>query len=157
MHGHTLSMKLEEEIKQKKFRDEHQKLMLNIVFTGNWFNSQLIKTFKPFGLSPQQYNVLRILNGQFPGAITVNQIAERMLDKNSNASRLIDKLVLKQLVSRQTCKKDRRQMDIIITNKGIELLDSIAKEINLLENDIASNITKDQAKLINQILDELRG
>ncbi|MCB0403025.1 MAG: MarR family transcriptional regulator [Flavobacteriales bacterium] len=150
-------MKLEEEIKQKKFRDEYQKLMLNIVFTGNWFNSQLIKTFKPYGLSPQQYNVLRILNGQHPGAITVNQIAERMLDKNSNASRLIDKLVLKELVDRRTCEKDRRQMDVIITPKGITMLDTIAKDINQLEKDVADNISKDQAKLVNQILDELRG
>lgn len=149
-------MKLEDELKQKKFKDEFQKLFLNIMFTGNWLNSQSIKAFKPFGISPQQYNVLRILRGQHPQAITVNQIADRMLDKNSNASRLIDKLVLKSLVDRQICEKDRRQMDIVITDKGLLLLDQMDKEISSLDQDIAKKVSKKDAQYLNDILDGIR-
>jgi DNA-binding MarR family transcriptional regulator len=150
-------MKLEEEIKQKKFKSEYQKLMLNVMFTGNWFNSMSIKAFKPYGISPQQYNVLRILKGQHPDSISVNQIAERMLDKNSNASRLVDKLVLKKLIKRETCEHDRRQMDIAITDDGVKLLKLIEKNVNALDEDISKMVSKADAKLINDVLDRIRG
>ncbi len=149
-------MKLEEEIKQKKFKDEFQKLALNIMFTGNWLSNQSIKFFKPFGISPQQYNVLRILKGQYPNAISVNSITERMLDKNSNTSRLVDKLVAKNLVERTVCETDRRQVDVAITQKGIDLLikmESVAEGMNI---GFSKKITKEEAKLMNEILDKLR-
>lgn len=149
-------MKLEDEIKQKKFKSEYQKLMLNIIFTGNWLNNISIKTFKPYGISPQQYNVLRILKGQHPKTITVNNIAERMLDKNSNASRLIDKLVLKQLVERNICDKDRRQMDIAITQAGLDLLLKMDKEIKNILSIISEKLSIKDAKMVNEILDNLR-
>ncbi len=149
-------MKLEDEIKQKKFKSEYQKLMLNVLFTGNWLNSQSIKAFKPYGLSPQQYNVLRILKGQHPNAITVNQIVERMLDKNSNASRLVDKLVLKKLVKRETCEKDRRQMDVAITDAGLKLLANMESDITYIDETISKLITKKEAELVNKILDKIR-
>lgn len=150
-------MKLEDEIKQKKFKDDYQKLMLNIIFTGNWLNSKSIKAFKPYGVSPQQYNVLRILKGQHPNAITVNSIAERMLDKNSNASRLIDKLVLKKLVERSPCEKDRRQMDVAITKVGLQLLDKMDLELNSIDFDLKKSVSKKDAQLINEVLDNMRG
>lgn len=149
-------MKLEDEIKQKKFKSEYQKLLLNVIFTGNWLNSQSIKSFKPFGVSPQQYNVLRILKGQHPNAITVNQIAERMLDKNSNASRLVDKLVLKELVKRETCESDRRQMDVAITDKGLKLLTNMDKNIEHIDKLMENKISKKDAEMINSILDKIR-
>lgn len=149
-------MKLEKEIKQKKFKDDYQKLLLNVIFTGNWLNSQSIKAFKPYGISPQQYNVLRILKGQKTNAITVNQIAERMLDKNSNASRLVDKLVVKQLVKRETCKTDRRQMDIAITDKGLKLLADMDKNVRHIDGELSTKMTKTEAKMINDILDKIR-
>lgn len=149
-------MKLEDEIKQKKFKSEYQKLLLNIIFTGNWLNSQSIKAFKPYGVSPQQYNVLRILKGQHPNAITVNQIVERMLDKNSNASRLVDKLVIKDLVKRETCEKDRRQMDVAITSKGLKLLDDMGNSIEHIDETIATTISKEEAEQVNSILDKIR-
>ena len=148
-------MKLEDEIKQKKFKSEYQKLLLNVIFTGNWLNSQSIKSFKPFGVSPQQYNVLRILKGQHPNAITVNQIAERMLDKNSNASRLVDKLVLKELVKRETCESDRRQMDVAITDKGLKLLTNMDKNIEHIDKLMENKISKKDAEMINSILDKI--
>jgi DNA-binding MarR family transcriptional regulator len=149
-------MKLEDEIKQKKFKSEYQKLLLNVIFTGNWLNSQSIKSFKPFGVSPQQYNVLRILKGQHPNAITVNQIAERMLDKNSNASRLVDKLVLKELVKRETCATDRRQMDVAITKKGLKLLGEMESKLTHVDALIEKQISKKDAEIVNVILDKMR-
>ena len=149
-------MKLEDEIKQKKFKSEYQKLLLNVIFTGNWLNSQSIKAFKPFGVSPQQYNVLRILKGQHPKAITVNQIAERMLDKNSNASRLVDKLVVKALVKREVCEKDRRQMDVAITDKGLKLLTEMESNIEHIDQVISKSVTKKEAEQLNIILDKIR-
>lgn len=149
-------MRLEDEIKQKKFKNEYQKLLLNIIFTGNWLNSQSIKSFKPFGVSPQQYNVLRILKGQSPNAITVNQIAGRMLDKNSNASRLVDKLVIKQLVKRETCASDRRQMDVAITEKGLNLLAEMESKTNHVDDLISKKISKKEAQQLNDILDKMR-
>jgi DNA-binding MarR family transcriptional regulator len=149
-------MKLEDEIKQKKFKDEYQKLLLNIIFTGNWLNSMSIKAFKPYGVSPQQYNVLRILKGQHPNAIMVNQIVERMLDKNSNASRLVDKLVIKDLVKRETCEKDRRQMDVAITDKGLKLLKEMENNLEHVDEIIAKTISKKDAEEVNAILDKMR-
>ncbi|TXB65979.1 MarR family transcriptional regulator [Vicingus serpentipes] len=150
-------MKLEDEIKQKKFKNEFQKLALNIIFTGNWLNSNSIKTFKPFGISPQQYNVLRILKGQHPDAISVNCIAERMLDKNSNASRLVDKLKIKNLVKREICEHDRRQVDIAITDKGIDLLKQMESISDLIDAKIKSSLSDDEAAQLNLFLDKIRG
>ncbi|MCB9361554.1 MAG: MarR family transcriptional regulator [Flavobacteriales bacterium] len=149
-------MKLEKEIKQKKFKNEFQKLALNIIFTGNWLNSNSIKTFKPFGISPQQYNVLRILKGQYPDAISVNCIAERMLDKNSNASRLVDKLNTKGLIKRETCEHDRRQVDIAITEKGIKLLGQMEGISNEIDAKIKANLSDVEAKQLNDFLDRIR-
>ena len=149
-------MRLEDEIKQKKFKSEYQKLLLNVIFTGNWLNSQSIKAFKPYEVSPQQYNVLRILKGQYPNAISVNQIVERMLDKNSNASRLVDKLVLKKLVKRETCETDRRQMDVAITDKGLKLLAKMESNIEHIDQNISKSLTKKEAEQLNIILDKMR-
>lgn len=148
-------MKIEEAIKQKKFKSEYQKLFINIIYTANWLNNESIKTLKPFGISPQQYNVLRILKGQHPNAISVNNIIDRMLDKNSNASRLVDKLKQKELVEREICPEDRRQVDIKITNKGLDLLESISKKMDDFIN-LKDAISVEEAAQINGLLDQLR-
>ncbi len=148
-------MKIEEAIKQKKFKSEYQKLFINIIYTANWLNNESIKTLKPFGISPQQYNVLRILKGQHPNAISVNNIIDRMLDKNSNASRLVDKLKQKELVEREICPEDRRQVDIKITNKGLDLLESISKKMDDFIN-LKDAISVEEATQINGFLDQLR-
>lgn len=148
-------MKIEEAIKQKKFKSEYQKLFINIIYTANWLNNESIKTLKPFGISPQQYNVLRILKGQHPNAISVNSIIDRMLDKNSNASRLVDKLKQKEFVEREICPEDRRQVDIKITNKGLDLLESISKKMDDFIN-LKDAISVEEAAQINGFLDQLR-
>src|SRR6218665_3462003 len=123
-------MSIEKDIKQQKpFKSPYQKLVVNILFTNNWMNSDHMNILKPFDLTAQQYNVLRILRGQYPSPITVNGIIERMLDKMSNASRLVDKLLTKELASRCDNKDDRRACDVRITQRGLDVL----KEINVLQ------------------------
>jgi len=148
-------MKLEEEIKQGKFKSEYQKAILNILFTGNWLNSDSTKRLKPYGISPQQYNVLRILKGQKGNAISVNDIMSRMIDKMSNASRLVEKLRKKNLIERVICEHDRRQVDVKITKKGLKLLtevDKIMSDLGALKN----KIPKEEAQTLNEILEKIR-
>lgn len=149
-------MRIEDEIKQKQFEDEIQKLMINQMFTGKWVSDLIAKHLKPFGLTNQQYNVLRILRGQGNGFVSVNSISERMIDKMSNVSRLIDKLCLKGLATRTVNHQDRRQMDIKITEAGLKLL----KELDQTQSEIKaefSNLTEAEAKQLNDLLDKLRG
>jgi len=149
-------MEIEKEIKQDKFKDEVHKLMINQLFTGKWITNLIAKQLKPFKLTNQQYNVLRILRGQGNNYISVNAISGRMIDKMSNVSRLIDKLVEKNLVVRKVNKEDRRQADIAISQKGLDLVNSIEKT----EPDLKLNfntLSDEEAKQLNKLLDKLRG
>lgn len=149
-------MEIEKEIKQNKFKDEIHKLMINQLFTGKWITNLIAKQLKPFKLTNQQYNVLRILRGQGKNYISVNAISGRMIDKMSNVSRLIDKLVDKKLVVRKVNREDRRQADIAISQKGLELVNSIEKT----EPDLKANfntLNEEEAKKLNSLLDKLRG
>ena len=150
-------MSIEKDIKQQKpFKSPYQKLVVNILYTNNWMNSDHMNILKPFDLTAQQYNVLRILRGQYPNPITVNGIIERMLDKMSNASRLVDKLLLKELVSRCDNQDDRRACDVRITQKGLDVL----KEIDVLQENWEtsfSNLTPEEAGTLSDLLDKLRG
>lgn len=149
-------MKLEEEIKQKKFKNEHHKLIINLIYTGNWVKNLDTALFKSYNITSQQYNVLRILRGQYPNPISVNLIGNRMLDKMSNASRLVEKLRQKELVIRRECASDRRQAEVIITEQGLALLEEIDKEMDKNSKRF-NHITEEEAKTVNEILDKLRG
>ena len=149
-------MKLEEEIKQKKFNNEYDKLAVNILFTGNWMNLISTKNLKPFGLTVPQYNILRILRGQYPKPATVNLLIDRMLDKSSNASRIVDRLLAKNFVTRKTCQKDRRSVDIVITENGLELLKKIDAYQSEWRKDYEA-LTETEAIKLNGLLDKLRG
>ncbi len=149
-------MKLEDEIKQPKFNSEFQKLAVNIIFTYNWLNNNQLAFFKKYDLTPQQFNVLRILRGQHPETASVSLIKERMLDKMSDASRLVDRLVAKELVERHICPKDRRKADVNITEKGLKLLEEIDVKLNAVFENL-ENISIDEAKQLNALLDKLRG
>jgi DNA-binding MarR family transcriptional regulator len=149
-------MKIEEEIKQLKFKNVHQKAIINIIYTSNWLNQQHHKMLKPYGISIQQYNILRILKGQYPKPASVNLLIERMLDKMSNASRLVEKLKQKKLVERRECPDDRRQVDVIITNKGLDVLESIDTHMINLEKKYFT-INEKEAETLSDILDKLRG
>lgn len=149
-------MKLEEEIKQPKFKNEYNKLGINILFTQSWLSYKQQAFFKKAGITPQQYNVLRILRGQQPKPATINLLIERMLDKSSNASRIVDKLEAKGLVKRTTCPNDRRAVDVLITENGLDLL----KKMDAGEQEWEKNLhtlTADEAAQLNHLLDKLRG
>ncbi len=148
-------MRIEEEIKQQKFDNEHQKLMVNLLFSGKWITDFTNDFLKKFDISTQQFNVLRILRGQHPNTATVNLISDRMIDKMSNVSRLIDKLESKKLVERKVCKKDRRQVDILISDFGLNLLKKIDEVDNKLESNM-QNLNKEEATQLNDLLDKLR-
>ncbi|MBI5326346.1 MAG: MarR family transcriptional regulator [Ignavibacteriae bacterium] len=147
-------MRLEDEIMQKKFKSEYHKLLVNIIFTGNWLNGESIKFLKQFGISPQQYNLMRILRGRHPESASITLLTERMLDKMSNASRLVDKLKKKGLVERIECPQDRRQVEVTICDKGLKLL----KEIDGFEyENTLKKLSIGEAKQLNLLLDKFRG
>lgn len=129
--------------------------MVNIMFTNNWIGLNHNQVFKNYDITSQQYNVLRILNGQYPNPITINEIIERMLDKMSNASRLVDKLLLKGLVTRDQRSTNRRACDVIITDEGIELLKIIKEDLMKLEG-LMVGITDEEAEQLSHLLDKLR-
>ena len=149
-------MKIEEEIQQSTFKSEHQKAHINLIYTSGWVQQAQAKLFKPFGVTLPQYNILRILRGQHPKPATISLLIERMLDKTSNASRIVDKLEAKELVTRKQCPSDRRTVDVLITEKGLNLL----KEMDGLESGEGTgmtNLTAEEAEQLNVLLDKIRG
>lgn len=147
-------MRLEKEIKQVEFKSEHHKATVNILYTNNWLHTYFAKFLKSHKISIQQYNILRILKGQYPEPASVNLLIDRMLDKMSNASRLVEKLRLKGLVAREISQFDKRAVDIIITKKGLKLLSKMKDLDNKLER--MKVITEEEAKKLNRILDKIR-
>ncbi|TAG99775.1 MAG: MarR family transcriptional regulator [Sphingobacteriales bacterium] len=149
-------MKLEEEIFNKAFDNNYNKVLVNILFTHTWVSNMIKKELLPFEITMQQYNVLRILRGQHPNPATVNLVKERMLDKVSDASRLIERLVQKELLTRCSSRKDRRVADVLITKKGLKLLETVNLD-EVTQNKIAINITDEEASLLSDLLDKIRG
>ncbi|MFN8344491.1 MAG: MarR family transcriptional regulator [Spirosomataceae bacterium] len=149
-------MAIETDIKQTKFRNAHHRMALNLLYTTNWLSGSQACLLKPYDLTPQQYNVLRILRGQYPNPVRVNDIIERMLDKMSNASRLVDKLLLKGLVKRTECPHDRRAVDVVITDAGLHILSELDKMQDVWENDL-KRLDEQEANLLSELLDKLRG
>jgi len=150
-----LVMGISEDLKQSNFQSEAQKAIVNAIYTGNWIVQKQQELLKPFGLTVQQYNVLRILKGQQGNPMTVLAITERMFDKMSNASRLVDKLLEKKLVLRRECPQDRRAVDILILPAGLDLL----KEVDQVQQDWGKHFDALGVKRLeemNQILDEFR-
>lgn len=149
-------MRLEDEILQKKFKSDFQKLAVNLSYTYNWYNYINEKHFKSVDITPQQFNVLRILRGQYPNTCNLKLVKDRMLDRMSDASRIIDKLKNKGLVARSECPNDRRNVDLIITEKGLELLKSL-DFIDDNHKNTFKNLSATELKMLNDLLDKLRG
>ncbi|WP_186755926.1 MarR family winged helix-turn-helix transcriptional regulator [Echinicola salinicaeni] len=149
-------MKLEEAIQQKTFKSPVNKAVVNLLYTQSYIVTKQVKLFKPFGISPEQYNVLRILRGHHPDPMTVSSIQDRMLNKMSNASRLVEKLKQKGFVTRKECPNDRRQVDITITDEGLVLLDRLDEEIQKLNNEVI-HLSNEEVNILNDLLDKLRG
>ena len=148
-------MKLEDEIQQKKFKSIEQKLLLNLIYTTNWLTSKQDSLFKDSGITVQQYNVLRILRGQYPNPCSIKLIKERMLDRMSDTSRIVDKLFAKKLLERKECPNDRRSVDIIITEQGLELLKSL-DYIDDLSKQNTKSLNAKEINILNELLDKLR-
>lgn len=149
-------MSIETDIRQARpFHSPQQKLAVNLMFTHGWLCAQQAEMLKPFGLTLQQYNVLRILRGQHPEAVTVNAIIERMLDRMSNASRLVDKLVDKGLATRTVCPHDRRAVDVKITDAGLGLLADLDTRQTEWEQSLAT-LNDEEANRLSDLLDKLR-
>jgi DNA-binding MarR family transcriptional regulator len=148
-------MSIEQDIKQSNFKSPYSKAVVNIIYTNNWLASLQVDILKPFDLTLQQYNVLRILRGQYPQPITVIAIIERMLDKMSNASRLVDKLLAKELVIRRECPNDRRAVDVLITEKGLALLTETDVLVSKWEEQL-HGLTPEEALQLSDLLDKLR-
>lgn len=149
-------MRFEDEIAQGSFQSEQQKLYLNLIFTANVLAGKQLVFFKKFKLTPQQYNVMRILRGQKGKAVPVRVVMARMLDKNSNVTRIVDKLEAKGYVARQMDEVDKRQVLLVITPLGLEKLAAIDPELASVERQW-STISDGQAREMNAILDQLRG
>lgn len=149
-------MKLEDEIKQKKFRNPHHKVLVNLFYTYGVLSSRVQSLLKSSGLTMQQFNILRILRGQHPDPVSNTAVKERLLDRNSDVTRIIDRLMRDGLVRRKSCSSDRRRVDITITEKGLELLEQIDRKSDEMDA-IAATITSDEASRLNDLLDKIRG
>ncbi len=150
-------MSIEADIKQNTpFKSPYHRVMVNLIYTSNWIADSQTRMLKPFGLTIQQYNVLRILRGQFPNPVKVSDITERMLDKMSNASRLVDKLVAKKLVLRTECPSDRRAVDVVITDAGLDLLKRLDVYQGEWDSGQRDKLSENEAIQLSALLDRLR-
>ena len=147
-------MGIEQDIQQPNFRNEFQKMGINLLFTANWLNEQIGKILSEEGVTQQQYNILRILRGSTTPLSTL-KIRERMLDKMSDTSRIVDRLIAKELVLKNTCEKDKRLVDITLTPKGLSLVDQL-DQYNERIDALLKGINESEAQLMNQILDKIR-
>lgn len=149
-------MSIEGDIKSTVKLIEDQKTMINLLYTSNWLKEKSTMLFKASDLTSEQYNVLRILRGQKGNPANLSTIQERMLNKMSNTTRLIDKLIKKELVTRQTCESNRRKIEIYITKKGLVLLAELDAVVDANNKKLTKNLNTRELKTLNMLLDKLR-
>jgi len=149
-------MGIEQDIQQARFRSEYQKASVNLIYTFNWLTERSRALFATEDITPQQFNILRILRGSHPNPLSTLQIRDRMLDKMSDTSRIVDRLIVKGLVKKAINKTDRRLVDVMITDKGKKLLERLDKRQDEMD-DILSNLSKKEALLLSELLDKVRG
>lgn len=149
-------MIIEEELKITKKLPECKRALLNLLFTGNWVNDEITSILKPFDISTQQFNVLRILKGMKGAPSSLQTIQERMISKMSNTTRLVDKLIKKGYVEREQCEANRRKVDITITEEGVKALDIITDEVERAESKITDKLSVRELEQLNILLNKLR-
>ncbi|NQY67914.1 MAG: MarR family transcriptional regulator [Flavobacteriales bacterium] len=149
-------MRFEDEIKQEKFKDVHHKAFLNLMFTSKHMESNGKEVMKPFGVTSQQYNVLRILKGKYPQLRSADEIKQVMIDKSPDLTRLLDRLLIREFVTRETCSDNRRKLEIGITKKGLKQLDKMEPALEEFHK-ANKRITKKEAEELSKILDKMRG
>lgn len=149
-------MGIEKDIQQMKFRNPRQKAMINLLFTSNWMREKNATILEEEDITSQQFNILRILRGSHPTPMSTLQIRERMLDRMSDTSRIVDRLVAKGLVKKVTCKEDRRLVDVTITEKGLKMLERLDKRQDEMDS-VLRNISEKEAAELSDLLDKIRG
>ncbi len=147
-------MKLEEEISQTRFTSAHQKAVINLIFTSSWLLNKQQEFFRPFEITPQQFNILRIVKGS-PQGISGTAIKSRMLDKNSDISRLLDRLTIKGWIEKKVCPADKRSSEIFITTEGLSILEKLQPYQREFEHIMA--LSPEEATLLSDLLDRARG
>jgi DNA-binding MarR family transcriptional regulator len=150
------TMGIEKEIHQQTFRNNRQKAIVNLLYTYGWVIEKIKMFLAQEDITHQQFNILRILRGAHPEPLSTLQIRERMLDKMSDTSRIVDRLVLKGLVNKSTCPKDKRLVDVVITERGQELLKKLDAQSDAMDQ-ILSGITEEEAQTLSCLLDKMRG
>ncbi len=152
----TTNMRIEEIIKSNVTLSDSKKIILNVMYTHNVIGDKFSEILKPHDLSSEQYNVLRILRGQKGSPANMCVIQERMIAKNSNTTRLIDKLLLKDLVTREICPDNRRKIEVQITQKGLDLLNHLDPMVVKHENYFSSNLDPEEVVQLNNLLEKYR-
>ena len=148
-------MGIENDIKQASFKNPHQKAAINMIYTLSWIRDKTKAFFDAEDITPQQFNILRILRGSFPSPLSTLQIRERMLEKMSDTSRIVDRLIAKGLVKKLTCKNDRRLVDVIISDKGKKLLERLDAKQDEMDN-VLGNLSEKDANVLSDLLDKIR-
>lgn len=149
-------MKIEELLKSTVPMDNSKKIILNIMYTQNVLAENFNEILKPFEISSEQYNVLRILRGQKGNPANMCVIQERMLAKTSNTTRLVDKLLLKNFVTRQVCPENRRKIEVLITSKGLDVLEALDGQVLAHEQSFAKKLSNDEIETLNLLLEKYR-
>lgn len=147
-------MGIEQDISQTKFRNEYQKATINLIYTFNWMNERIKTMLDQYDITPQQFNILRILRGAGKPISTL-QIRQRMLDKMSDTSRIVDRLLKKELVKKVTCEGDRRLVDVTISEAGLQLLERMDSHQDEMDS-VFKNLDEEQAITLNNLLDKIR-
>ncbi len=148
-------MGIEQDIQQAKFRNHHQKAAINLIYTLSWMREKTKSIFEAEDITPQQFNILRILRGSFPHPLSTLQIRERMLEKMSDTSRIVDRLIAKGFVKKITCKNDRRLVDVIITDKGKKLLERLDTRQDEIDG-VLGKLSEKDANILSDLLDKIR-
>ena len=148
-------MGIEKDIKQAKFRNPHQKAAVNLIYTLSWMRDRTKAIFDAENITAQQFNILRILRGSFPQPLSTLQIRERMLEKMSDTSRIVDRLIAKGLVKKLICKSDRRLVDVVITDKGKKLLERLDTKQDEIDA-VLGKLSENDANILSDLLDKIR-
>jgi len=149
-------MRFEDAIKIEKVENPSKRAIMNVYYTGYWLSDRLNEQLKPFGVSEQQFNVLKVLRDHKNNGSNLCDIQERMMHKMSNATRLVEKLRLKGLVTRETCEENRRRVDIKVTDKGLKLMANIENKLAQFNCGFDNKLTKEEYTQLAELLDKLR-
>lgn len=148
-------MRLEDAVKVNQFRNESQKAIINLYYTNGLVSGQFKNILKPHGITPQQYNILRILKGQQPNPVRIGMVKERLIDRNADVTRLVERLIKKGLLNRKVCEEDRRQQHLEITSNGLSVLSTIEKDVIDFEN-ATQRLSQEELQQFNALMDKLR-